>query len=297
MKTVAAGDTWGVPGPAFLLVYVAVLVAVVIAAYLHRRALSAGRDGTQVDRLGPQQLAYLNGGERLAIYASLGALRAAGAIASAPDKTLWQSGPLPSGVTPLDTAVYNAAGRRVRARELRSDMWVAAAVDQLRTGLEESGLAVSADRRRAIRRWGLAGVALFVIGIARLVAGSANHKPTGLLTFVLVVVALMTLVLAAKAPVTTRAAATRMAVVRSNHQYLSPSQSPAYATYGAGGAAMGVALFGAASLFAMDPAFAADAEIQRIAMTGGTDGSSTSSCSSGSSCSGGSSCGGGGCGG
>jgi uncharacterized protein (TIGR04222 family) len=125
METVAAGDTWGVPGPAFLIGYLAAVAVVLIAALLHRRAVFAGRSGTPADRLGPQQLAYLNGGDQLAIYASLGALRTAGSIAGASDKTLWQSGPLPAGVTPLDTAVYNAAGRRIRAREIRSDRWVA----------------------------------------------------------------------------------------------------------------------------------------------------------------------------
>jgi hypothetical protein len=66
---------------------------------------------------------------------------------------------------------------------------------------------------------------------------------------------------------------------------------------------MGVALFGAASLYAMDPAFAAEAEIQRITASGGTsgftggDGGGGSSCSGGSSCGGGGGCGGGGCGG
>jgi uncharacterized protein (TIGR04222 family) len=296
METVAAGDTWGVPGPAFLIIYVAAVIVVLIAAVLHRRALFAGR-GAQVDRLGPQQLAYLNGGDRLAIYASLGGLRTAGAIASAPDKTLWQSGPLPSGMTQLDTAVYNAAGRRIRGRDVGTDTWVAAAVDQLRSGLENAGLAVPAERRRAARRWALAGVALIVLGIVRMVAGMANQKPVGLLFFAIAATAMVTLFLSAKAPTATRSATKAMAEVRAKHQYLSPSQSPAYATYGATGAAMGVALFGTASLFTMDPAFAADAEIQQVAM-GGLGGGSTNSCSGSTSCGGGSSCGGGGgCGG
>jgi hypothetical protein len=89
-----------------------------------------------------------------------------------------------------------------------------------------------------------------------------------------------------------------MSSVRQSYQHLSPGQSPSYATYGAAGAAMGVALYGAASLYTMDPAFAAEAEIQRISASGGTSGSSSSCGSGSSSCGGGGGgCGGGGCGG
>jgi hypothetical protein len=65
---------------------------------------------------------------------------------------------------------------------------------------------------------------------------------------------------------------------------------------------MGVALFGASTLFLLDPAFAAEAEIHRATSggaggDGGSSGSAGSSCSGGSSCGGGGGCGGGGCGG
>ena len=151
--------------------------------------------------------------------------------------------------------------------------------------------------------WALVGAVLVLIGAARLVDGIQNDKPVGFLfplTFFALIMAILALVRASRAQ--TYAAAKAMRSLRKQHTYLSPSQSPSYATYGAAGAAMGVALFGAASLYAMDPAFAADAEIQRIsAGTGGSgysgDSGSSSSCSGGSSCGGGGGCGGGGCGG
>ena len=43
---------------------------------------------------------YLNGGRRLAVYASLGGLRAAGAIGVRPDRRLTTAGPLPAGAHP-----------------------------------------------------------------------------------------------------------------------------------------------------------------------------------------------------
>ena len=293
----ATGDTWGVPGPTFLIFYVALIVLVAIVAAAHRRALFAGDRTAQVDRLGPQQIAYLNGGDQLALYASLGGLRAAEAIASATDKTLSQAGPLPSGATALDTAVYNAAGNRIRAREVRADRWVAAALEQLRTGLEQAGLVVTADRQKAARRWALAGLALILLGVARLVDGLQNGKPVTFLLFAIFLAVAVTLRFWRHKPQRTRAATKGLSSVRGNYDYLSPSQSPSYATYGASGAAMGVALFGTASLYTMDPAFAAEAEVQRNNVGGGFDGGSGSSCSSGSSCGGGGGCGGGGCGG
>ena len=296
----AAGDTWGIPGPTFLIFFVGLTVIVAIAAAVHRRALFAGNRDAQVDRLGPQEIAYLNGGDQLALYAALGGLRAAGAIASAADKTLTQSGPLPSGVTPLDSAVYNAAGRRIRAREVRADQWVAAALQQLRTGLEQAGLAVPAATQRAARRWALAGAAVVALGVARLVDGVQNNRPVTYLVFAIILAVAVTIFMLTRKPLRTRAATTGLTSVREKNQHLAPGLSPSYATYGVTGAAMGVALFGAASLYTMDPAFASEAEIQRISASGyggGDGGSTSSSCSSGSSCGGGGGCGGGGCGG
>lgn len=307
MHLTAQGDTWGISGPSFLLLYSALLVGLLVAAAIHRRIVFAGRRGASVDRLGPQQVAYLNGGDQLAVYAALGGLRGSGAIAGGPDKLLYQSGPMPSGVTPLDTAVYNAAGRRIRARDLTRDEWVVAALRQLREGLEDQGLAVSPAQSRAVRRWWLAGLALGLVGLARLIDGEQNGRPVGFLQVALVVTLASFVLLIRKRRRATRVATKGLAALRARHAHLAPSQSPSYQTYGPTDASMGVAIYGSATLFVMDPSFAADAEIQRVHAGSGDSGSgssgdssSSSSCSSSSSsCSSGSSCGGGGggCGG
>jgi uncharacterized protein (TIGR04222 family) len=171
--------TWGIPGPTFLIIFTGAVVAAAVLGAVHRHVLFAGDTRTDVGRLGPQQVAYLNGRDRQAIYTALGGLRAAGAIGSGPDRTLVQTGQLPGGVTPLDTAVYSAAGRRIRARDLGSDPWVTRAVSQLRDGLEDAGLVRTAAHRRTARLWAVVGAALVAIGIARLVAGVRTASRSG----------------------------------------------------------------------------------------------------------------------
>src|SRR3982750_4195235 len=163
-------DTWGISGPTFLACYFGALVAVVVAASIHRRSLFGGESDVRIDRLGPQQVAYLSGGDRLAIYSSIGGLRALEAIGIGAGRTLTQTGAIPAGVTPLDNAIHNAAARGVRARELHTDPVVASALDQLRHDLESSGLAVSRARRREAAVWVFVAGALAALGVARLIA-------------------------------------------------------------------------------------------------------------------------------
>lgn len=290
-------DTWGIPGPTFLVLYLAAIVVVAVAATVHRRSLFNGDSRLDVERLAPEKVAYLNGRDRLAVYTSMGALRAAEAIGSGQGQILVQTGQLPAGATALDSAVYHAAGRQIRAREIISDGWVVSALGDLRADLERNGLATTSEQRRTARLWAIPAGALVLLGIARLIDGIDNGKPVGFLLLSLVVAIAVTIVLvAAGASVRTRAATRGLSQLRASHQYLSPRQSPSYATYGAGGAALGVALFGGASLYAMDPAFAAEAEISKG--SSGYDGSSGWAGGSSSCGGGGSGCGGGGgCGG
>jgi uncharacterized protein (TIGR04222 family) len=306
MSAYAAEATWGVPGPAFLVFYLTVALTVLVLATLHRRALFAGTESARSLSLGPQQAAYLNGGQRLAVYTALGGLRAAAAIGTA-GKALVQTSAMPAGITPLDAAIYNAAGRQARVTALPQDSWVISAITSLREGLEAAGLATTAGQRRTVRLWALAGFALVALGVLRVIAGIAGDRPVGFLIPCVIAVLLMSFFLLSRAQVRTRAGAAALADLTSRHAYLAPSSSPSYATYGASGAAMGVALYGTTTLYAMDPAFAAEAEIHR-SVAGSSTGSgstcSSSSCSSSSSgssscsSSSGSSCGGGGgCGG
>lgn len=302
MQTVLAaqGDTWGIPGSSFLALFAAIAAALVIAALIHRAVLFAGHH-TPVDRLGPQQVAFLNGGDKLAIYSSLAGLKGAGAIEVAPGRTLTTSGPMPAGATPLDQAVYNAASQHVRARDVADNQWVAMALTSLREDLEQRGLAPSEGARAAARALPFLMLALLGLGVVRVVAGVTNDKPVVFLVVLLAVWTIITLAFLVKVPTRTRAARRALEELRRQHAYLSPSMGPAWATYGAAGLALGVGLYGAASLWQADAAFAEEAEIQRqyasSASTGGSYGGDSGSGSSGGSDSGGGDGGGGGCGG
>jgi uncharacterized protein (TIGR04222 family) len=290
----AAGYTWGIPGPAFLLVFLGVAAILVVGARARRARLLRGPANVQLGQVGPQQVAYLNGGDRLAAYAALSGLRGAGAVGVNPDRTLAVSGPVPAGATPLDVAVHQAAGRRLYARSLTLDSWVGGALDQLRGDLERAGLAVCADDRHAARRTALPLLALGAVGLARIVAGVAGDRPVGFLVLAEIGVLVAAAVLYARVPRRTTAGRQAMEELRRRNSHLSPKHRPAMAAYGATGAAMGVALFGVGALWAMDPAFAAGAEIERVAAGPGSgytgDGGSGGD-------GGGGGCGGGGCGG
>ncbi len=309
MAYAASGDTWGISGPAFLTFFLLSAGGLLVLGTIHRATVFGGSRDAATRPLGAQQAAYLHGGSRLALYASLAALRATGAIGSDPaDRTLVQTGPMPAGSTPLDTAVYNAAARKPKTRDLGQDSWVKNALEQLRAGIESSGLALSSTQRGNVRVWGFAALLLLAVAVFRLIAGLANDKPVGFLLLAMVPVAIMAFVQLLRVPNATRAGRSALRRTRAGQAHLAPAMSPSYATYGRNDAAMGVALYGTASLWAMDPAFATEAEIQRAAAGSGYDGSSfssggdsggsSSSCGGGgSSCGGGGGCGGGGCGG
>ncbi|WP_433343288.1 TIGR04222 domain-containing membrane protein [Micromonospora sp. CA-111912] len=299
MTVIAApGDTWGISGPTFLWVYLLAALVVVVGSIVHRRRVLAGPPAADVGQLGPQQVAFLNGGNQLAIWTSLGGLRGTGIVGVKPNRRLSVGGQLPPGSTPLDRAVHHAASRNLYASELGRDGWVLRALEQLRDGLQRQGLALTQAQRLSARRGSFLLLSLVLLGVARVVAGLANDRPVGFLFLVLLPVAVAA-ALIARVPWRTRAADVALRELRRRNLHLAPDSAPAYATYGAAGAALGVALFGTASLWAMDPGFAEQAEIQRQALSSGGSSSGGTSCGgAGSSCSGGSSCGGGGgCGG
>lgn len=264
----APGNTWGIPGPVFLGLYL-VTAAVLLAIALLRRNEILNGSTYDANLLGPQQVAYLSGGTPLAVWTALAGLRSAGAINVDPDRRLTASDSLPIGSTSLDQAVHLAASRGLRAQELSRDRGVRQAVHQLRANLARHGLALSAEQRAALRNTALLPTGLFAVGMLRLGAGLANERPVGWL-FLTQVALLVVIVLLFRRPWRTRSADRVLRRLRHRHTHLAPGHNPAYATYGAAGAAMGVALFGTAALWAMDPGFAEQAQIQQQFLAGGS---------------------------
>ncbi|MFY1637771.1 TIGR04222 domain-containing membrane protein [Solwaraspora sp. WMMB335] len=291
------GETWGISGPTFLAVFGVAAVVLVLANVAYRLIAFAGHDGRPGAPDGAE-VAYLNGGARLAVYASLAGLRSARSIDVDVLGSLRADGPLPAGAGQLDQAVYHAAQRQVRVRDLVTDQWVGDALRQVQEGLTSAGLAPAPAQRQAARLLAATVPALAAVGVLRVFAGAANSRPIGYLLLLLAITVPVGLVLVFSVPRRTRAARRALADLRRRYGYLSPASRPALGMYGATGAAMGVGLFGVASLWAMDPGFAGTADIHRVSATstgyGGTSGGDSGS-HGGSGGSGG--CGGGGCGG
>ncbi|WP_428964660.1 TIGR04222 domain-containing membrane protein [Micromonospora fluostatini] len=294
----ASGDTWGISGPVFLGIYLTAVAVVAVGAAVDRARILAGPTG-RPDHLDAQQVAYLAGGAQRALWAALSGLRASGIVGVSPDRRLAASGSLPAGGTPLDVAVHRAAYRRRTARELHLDAEVGAALTTLRDTLRQRGLLLTPAQRQRLRTGGIVLFGLEALGWIRVVAGLTNDRPVGFLIASLILTAVLAVVFFL-APRQTQAARAALRAQRRQHAHLTPTAAPAYATYGAAGAAMGVALFGTASLWAFDPAFAEQAEIQRQSAAGSTGGGATGGGDGGGSGGdGGGGCGGGGggCGG
>ncbi|GIF67813.1 hypothetical protein Ais01nite_58480 [Asanoa ishikariensis] len=287
----------------FIALYLALGVVAIGSTALARHWISRGPlSEAHHERIGPQEAAYLNGGPKLAMFAALGGLRRAGAIGTRPDGSLAQASPLPIGSTPLDNALYDAAGMHRRVRDLIGHAWVARALVELRRGLESTGLLPSTRRRRLYRLAALLVLPVLVVGAVHISRAHDAGRP-----FAWVVVISLALVYwlvwsLNRAPTSTRAGRRTLDELRSRHHHLEPLNSPSYRTYDASAAAMGIALFGKRSLSQVDPKLAADKGVSRIGLETaigpiGAVGFGTASCGdygSGSSSGGGGGCGGGG---
>ncbi|GIF77538.1 TIGR04222 domain-containing membrane protein [Asanoa siamensis] len=254
-----AASVQGIPLPAFVAGYLLLSVAAVVATARARAVIARGRGGDH--RLGPHQVAFLTGGPRLAVNASLAWLRRAGAIGVAPGGRIAAAGPLPAGATPLDGALHDAAGPGTRVRQLHVDPAVERALGGLRVALERDGLLLSRGRRWLHRAAALFLLPVVAVGGRRIAAGTRDDQPPDVLLLVLVVSTLCWLLVSlSRAPWRTAAGTAAVDRLLIRHQRLAPAQRPSYATHDAGTAAMGVALFGGPAMFRLDPAFAVATE-------------------------------------
>jgi uncharacterized protein (TIGR04222 family) len=290
----AEGDTWGISGPTFLWIYALIAVLTAVGVVIWRRQYTSGPRGTTRRELTPTEAAYINGAAKLAVYSAFAALRAAGAVAVV-NGHLEQSGPMPMDAPELDRAVYAAAGRRPTPSSVQTDSGVVAVLERVERGLAEEGYILRPEQQKQARKGWRAEFAVFVFGAVRACAGVANHKSIGFLILLMFGVGVTTLFLAV-VPRQTSAGKALIASMRQGAAHLRPNQSPSWATYGPVGAALGVGLFGSAAFWAADPAFAAEAQIQRNIASSGYNGSDAGGGDAGSSCGGGGGCGGG-CGG
>jgi uncharacterized protein (TIGR04222 family) len=302
--TVYAADTWGISGPRFIGIYLAV-AALAVAVALLTRFLTGRGDApslTARDPL-PGDVAYLAGGERRAVHSALASLRAADAVDTDDNKKVVATNHPPAGASDLERAVHAALGHGTRPATLYRNRGVEAALTAIRTRLVDAGLLYSDGQQQRMRWAAYTLFAAAALGIARLLTGMLNGKSVGFLFLATGAVLVLAVVLR-KPPTTTPRANRILGQIRTSHQYLQPSQSPSWAVYGATGAGLSVALFGVGALLAADPAFAEEADITDDAVstsvfgaTGGAFGGGYDGGGFGGGDGGGGGCGGGGCGG
>jgi len=246
-----------------LAVYGVAAAAVIAVALVRRVAALRGGDAGRPPT--PSELAYLNGGPARAVLSALAGLRAFRAIDTGAPRTLRAIGPLPPGATRLEQAVYDAADRHRPPHALRADPGVAAALVALRVDVVRAGWLASAEQRRRARASGWLVLGLALLGGLRVATG-VDAFPSGLVVLTLATAAAGTALLV----VGPRTVAGRRAVAMARRAHpATPITSPSWADGGdtdgtATPAAIGVALYGTAALWAADPVFASEAGIERV---------------------------------
>jgi uncharacterized protein (TIGR04222 family) len=289
---VEGSDTWGISGATFLWMYGSLCVLCFAAVWLSRRRLLRSPSVTARQELGEYELAVLNGGSELAATAAAAKLQAAGAVKAGSRRgTLQVSGTLQVGANELEREAFDAVSRvpEISMGELRNQIAAGRAARGLIDRLIRIGLLVDPRRARVLRRLTLPGLALLALGIARIVAGVANYKPTGYLIGLVIAVAVLNAILAFMGRRMTTAGRDILRERRSQHENW--RAAPADIAPG-----LAVALFGGGALWTIDPACATALCVARESGSGGTYAGVFVS-GGGGGCGGGGGGGGGGCGG
>ncbi|MDQ2588645.1 hypothetical protein CKY47_32755 [Saccharothrix yanglingensis] len=179
---------WGLSGPEFLELYWIALALSSAFAILVRVRLRGSRGGVPAGVLGVAEIAYLTGGPRRVVEASLAGLLAAGALVPARNGSVRLNGS-PNADHPVDRAVLADAGRH-RYRTMTLLVTAVSEQDAPREvgrRLSHEGYVVPADVVRSRLRLGVVPLALlFAVGVARWVNGIAIGAPVGWLTLQLV---------------------------------------------------------------------------------------------------------------
>ena len=293
-------NTWGISGPQFLFIYVVLLAMTVAGVALTRRRVLAAPEGTAAPaRLDRYEAAYLNGGSDLAATTAVTSLLRAGHLAASPRRRsrhrLVAATAPPAGAHPVEWAAYQlVAGRPDRPlREIQQGLATSPAMAAVRERLRQGGLALTDEQQTRYRATGLWFLPLLGLGVARVIAGTANGRPVGFLVVLLVVTVVLAVTLCLRVPNATELGRRTLELLRAE------TGRPAVGA-SASELAMATALFGAGVLWAADTETAMALRIPREhgafgGSWGGDAGGGGGSCGGGG-CGGGG-CGGGGCGG
>ena len=245
-------DTWGISGPRFLLLYVALLGVTVLVVVVARRRVLAVPDGAAVPaRLDRYEAADLNGGCELVATTAVSSLLRAGHLATSPGRGRRQrlvAGAVPpAGAHPVEWATYQLVAARPDhpRRALGAELCRAPAMAAIRERLRLGGLAPTSEQRARDRATGLWFLPLLGLGVARVAAGTANGRPVGFLVALLAVTVVGAAVLSLRAPHATELGRRTLDRLRAEAGRPAAGASPSELT-------MATALFGAGVLWAAD---------------------------------------------
>jgi uncharacterized protein (TIGR04222 family) len=274
-------DTWGITGPAFLGIYGGVLaiagvVVFGICRWIRSESDRSGLVGLRTPELSPYEVAMLKGGESLVLTVVACRLKGAGSLKlNERGAGLVVAGPLPASPDRIESWAYSLVQRTPGSGKAMLDEKVAGPVlAPIRQRLLALGLMLEDRQRSLIRRQLLWFMPVLGLGVARVIAGSQDHRPIGFLVMVILAAAWGAYALTTP-PSTTLAGRRRLKRLEGD--------SAALGSYGSAGE---VALSGVVALWATDSMLASASGIKRGA--GGFGG--------GAGCGGGGGCGGG-CGG
>jgi uncharacterized protein (TIGR04222 family) len=296
-QEVAGMKTWGISGPQFLLLYVALFGVTLLGGVLARRRVLAVPDGSAVtpSRLDPHEAAYLNGGGSLVAATAFSSLLRGGFVANTARRGRWarlattRAAPA-AGTHPVEWVAYQvvAANPDRRLGDLQVALAREPAVAALRERLRLAGLAPTPEQRARYRAMALWFAPLVALGAVRAVAGSVDGRPVGFLVALVAATVVVAVVLAVRVPQATELGRRTLERLRAANPRPTVGASPAEL-------GMATALFGAGVLWTADTETALAMRLPREhgafggVHVGGGDGG-------GGSCGGGGGCGGG-CGG
>lgn len=189
-------NPFDLPGPAFLTLYGLLLAAAVILALLLRRWLRQPSDEpTELPELSPYEVAYLTGGEELAVNAALTRLVDQGILdVDAGQRKLSVRAELAAPADPLERAIHQAA-KGDDAQPIK-DVRAATTAELSRFGnrLLELGLLVSDEQAWLARSVPMIPVlSLIPFAVMKIGVGIERDKPVALLVIACIVTAAIAL--------------------------------------------------------------------------------------------------------
>lgn len=297
---VGMSQPWGMSGPEFLAVYTAAFAGAGVATALLRAGLRKRYDTDPAAGAGPADvytLAVVGGGSERVVDTAVQALVEGGRLRAGRDHRISACG-TPFADEPVQQAVLSCfdSAKGIELSTARNRSAGSEPVRRIGQDAVARGLLLAPGQRGVSTTAVLPLLAVFCVGVARLVNGVRLGRPVGLLVVALLISGVVAAVVAANTPRRTLAGDRLLARARQGKApdpRLFGFYDAAYAPTAAGGGAplvpaavLGVAVLGAVGV--------ADLDLRR-ALYGSSD--SSSGGGSGGDSGSGSGCGGGGCGG